>query len=391
MAWLNSFFEGSTAIYLIAITVGLVVVLLGLFWVFRKIAGGNSIGGIKNRRPRLGVTEAAIVDDKRRLVLVRRDNVEHLVMIGGASDVLVERNIVRVQPATGTVEPIRAKIAPDEAVEDEISEQSEMTDTHDDVPPPSVRALASGAAATAAVVASVETALSKADDVPAEVKPIDDVPAEVEEDSEFTAAVADTLAEAPKIESAKPDDIKSADAKPDYAKVEDVKFGDKKPTDTGSFASAFVKTETKPIEAAGPASEALKQPTDTISNAGNNFKKAVDMSITKAAPTASKIVEAVKAAPQESSQEDKSAEAEDVEIKKESISGSDADAKEAPSKAPKEEPKAPEVVPPFEVAAAVSHDEQATPSATKPKEGRSDDMEDEMQKLLSELAGERRG
>jgi hypothetical protein len=49
--------------------------------------------------PRLAVIDAAAVDGRRRLVLVRRDNIEHLLMIGGPSDVVVETNIVRAMPA----------------------------------------------------------------------------------------------------------------------------------------------------------------------------------------------------------------------------------------------------------------------------------------------------
>ena len=48
--------------------------------------------------PRLAVIDAAAVDGRRRLVLVRRDNVEHLLMIGGPSDIVVEPNIVRAMP-----------------------------------------------------------------------------------------------------------------------------------------------------------------------------------------------------------------------------------------------------------------------------------------------------
>jgi hypothetical protein len=49
--------------------------------------------------PRLAVIDAAAVDGRRRLVLVRRDNVEHLLMIGGPTDIVVEPNIVRAMPA----------------------------------------------------------------------------------------------------------------------------------------------------------------------------------------------------------------------------------------------------------------------------------------------------
>jgi flagellar protein FliO/FliZ len=43
--------------------------------------------------PRLGVTEQASIDGRRKLVLVRRDDVEHLLMIGGPVDIVVEEKI----------------------------------------------------------------------------------------------------------------------------------------------------------------------------------------------------------------------------------------------------------------------------------------------------------
>src|SRR5256714_218379 len=52
----------------------------------------------RGRQPRLAVIDAAAVDGRRRLVLVRRDNVEHLLLIGGPSDFVVEQNIVRAVP-----------------------------------------------------------------------------------------------------------------------------------------------------------------------------------------------------------------------------------------------------------------------------------------------------
>lgn len=76
----------------------LLVVLLLVVWLIRVVFGNNVSRMAKNRQPRLAVTDAAIVDDKRRLVLVRRDNVEHLILIGGNSDVLLESNISRVTP-----------------------------------------------------------------------------------------------------------------------------------------------------------------------------------------------------------------------------------------------------------------------------------------------------
>ncbi|MFN0264124.1 hypothetical protein ACKTEK_09640 [Tepidamorphus sp. 3E244] len=58
----------------------------------RGFAGmrGNPGGSRKGRKTRLAVGEWIAVDDKRKLVLVRRDNVEHLLLIGGGADIVVE-------------------------------------------------------------------------------------------------------------------------------------------------------------------------------------------------------------------------------------------------------------------------------------------------------------
>ncbi|MEH6951068.1 flagellar biosynthetic protein FliO [Nitrobacter sp. NHB1] len=73
--------------------------IAGSAWLVRRFAG-NRLGATANRgrMPRLAVIDAAAVDGRRRLVLVRRDNVEHLLMIGGPSDIVVESNIVRATP-----------------------------------------------------------------------------------------------------------------------------------------------------------------------------------------------------------------------------------------------------------------------------------------------------
>lgn len=69
--------------------------LIGVgWWAIRRFGrfGGNSQRG---RIPRIAKIEEADVDSQRRLVLVRRDNVEHLLLVGGKSDIVVELNIVR--------------------------------------------------------------------------------------------------------------------------------------------------------------------------------------------------------------------------------------------------------------------------------------------------------
>lgn len=71
-----------------------VLLLFGIFIWFLRLITGTS------RRPRkafsdnrLAVLDRTQIDENRSLLLVRRDDVEHLVMVGGPSDVVVEANI----------------------------------------------------------------------------------------------------------------------------------------------------------------------------------------------------------------------------------------------------------------------------------------------------------
>lgn len=73
---------------LIALLAVLVIVKL-----MRSLTFGTFVAGGRNRKTRLAVMDATAVDTNRRLVLVRRDDVEHLLLIGGASDIVVERDI----------------------------------------------------------------------------------------------------------------------------------------------------------------------------------------------------------------------------------------------------------------------------------------------------------
>jgi hypothetical protein len=54
---------------------------------------------------RLGVIEQASVDARRKLVLIRRDDVEHLIMTGGPVDVVIETGIQAPPPGRIPAEP----------------------------------------------------------------------------------------------------------------------------------------------------------------------------------------------------------------------------------------------------------------------------------------------
>src|SRR5438552_18297669 len=78
----------------------IVLALIGLTaWLVRRFGSSRLGTAARGRQPRLAVIDAAIVDGRRRLVLIRRDNIEHLLMIGDPTDLVVEPNIVRAVPA----------------------------------------------------------------------------------------------------------------------------------------------------------------------------------------------------------------------------------------------------------------------------------------------------
>ena len=81
--------------YLFAIAAFLVAAVL-ILYIFRLVFGRRiKANGPRNRPRRLDVVDAFELDRERQLVIVRRDNTEHLLLIGGPNDLLVESGINR--------------------------------------------------------------------------------------------------------------------------------------------------------------------------------------------------------------------------------------------------------------------------------------------------------
>jgi flagellar protein FliO/FliZ len=87
------------------VSVLITAILVPLLW-RRFIIGPVSPTGPRSRQPRLAVIDTTPVDVRRRLVLIKRDNVEHLLMIGGPTDIVVEANISRAGAAVREPRPI---------------------------------------------------------------------------------------------------------------------------------------------------------------------------------------------------------------------------------------------------------------------------------------------
>ena len=91
--------------YIITAGIALGVLVLGL--VVYKLLSGPVMG---RKGQRLGVSEYYEIDKTRRLVLVRRDETEHLVLIGGGQDLVIESGISLNSGIEDVREPPRAPI-----------------------------------------------------------------------------------------------------------------------------------------------------------------------------------------------------------------------------------------------------------------------------------------
>jgi Flagellar biosynthesis protein, FliO len=116
----NNITPAAAYIIVFLLTVAVIYILIRIL---RAFSSGTFVAGGKSRHLRLAIMDATPVDAHRRLVLVRRDDVEHLILIGGPTDIVVEQNIrlsaqpqtrLEATPAKQTpiTQPVRAQQAP---------------------------------------------------------------------------------------------------------------------------------------------------------------------------------------------------------------------------------------------------------------------------------------
>ena len=101
--------EFSTYLRFILVLVFVLGLVFLLAWLLRRFGYGGAIGKAQGRR--LRVVETALLGPKHRLVLVRRDNVEHLLVLGPSHEAVVEASILP-PTATPTPAPAAAAFAP---------------------------------------------------------------------------------------------------------------------------------------------------------------------------------------------------------------------------------------------------------------------------------------
>jgi hypothetical protein len=93
--------------YLFLVVLLAVAVFGGIVAIRAYINGTTPLAGFFGPKPehRLDVVEQSNVDGRRRLLLIRRDDVEHLIMTGGPIDLVIETGIKHERPVLAAVEP----------------------------------------------------------------------------------------------------------------------------------------------------------------------------------------------------------------------------------------------------------------------------------------------
>lgn len=70
-------------------------------WALKK-AGLATVPMMQGGKRRLKIVEYATIDSRRRAVLLRRDDREHLILVGGDADCVIETNIIPPADTDGT-------------------------------------------------------------------------------------------------------------------------------------------------------------------------------------------------------------------------------------------------------------------------------------------------
>lgn len=87
----------------LALVLGLI---LGLSAGLKRLGIGDGLRGPLGRKRRLTTVEAVMIDGRHKAVLLRRDDVEHLVLIGPNTSQVIERGIpAPAVPTTPTETP----------------------------------------------------------------------------------------------------------------------------------------------------------------------------------------------------------------------------------------------------------------------------------------------
>ncbi|GAB2175281.1 FliO/MopB family protein [Dongia sp. agr-C8] len=109
--------EFDTYLRFILVLIFVLGLVLALGWVLKR--SGISGSAVAGKGKRLGIVETAFLGPKHRLILVRRDEVEHLVLVGPNTNTLIESGIAADPRTRQSFKAlVKAEAAPKETKEE---------------------------------------------------------------------------------------------------------------------------------------------------------------------------------------------------------------------------------------------------------------------------------
>lgn len=85
--------EFTTYLRFVVVLVLVIGLILGLAWALKRFGLAGGLHNARGRRRRLGIVESAALDGRHRVVLVRRDDIEHLLLVGPNTSQVIESGI----------------------------------------------------------------------------------------------------------------------------------------------------------------------------------------------------------------------------------------------------------------------------------------------------------
>lgn len=93
MSFITSLFgTGNSALTAVFALAAVIVAILLVLWLLKLLFNASSNVG-RGRNRRLTVVDSLALDPKRQLLIIRRDDVEHLILTGGPHDLVIETGI----------------------------------------------------------------------------------------------------------------------------------------------------------------------------------------------------------------------------------------------------------------------------------------------------------
>ena len=123
--------------YAVALIVVLLLILI-VSGILKKVTASVRIGGRKGAR--LKVLETTMIDSTRTLTLIRRDDIEHLIMMGGPNDLVIEADIGKNLGKSNLTAPIiaTAPLAQPPFIQPPGTPPAHVAPVHSAPPPPPV-------------------------------------------------------------------------------------------------------------------------------------------------------------------------------------------------------------------------------------------------------------